>query len=95
MYKAVDGQLRQYNLARVRHRTRDRAQKFKTYQTVEFPANAASLFRTSVSISGTTVVSEGYATVLDKDPEEEVDHPSRLQLKEALNTRVGEQWVAM
>ena len=75
LYKAVDGQWRQYNLVRVRHRTRNRVQHFKTYQIVEVPDNAASLFRTSVSITGTTVVSEGYTTVLDKEPEVEVDHP--------------------
>ena len=44
---------------------------------------------------GTTVVSEGYVTVLDKDPEEEVDHHSRLKLKEVLNTRAREQYAAI
>ena len=95
LYKVVDGQWRQYNSVRARQRTRNRVQHFKTYGIVEYPDDAASLFRTSVSITGTIVVSEGYAAVLDKEPEGEVDHPSRLKLQGELDNRAGEQWASM
>lgn len=48
---------------------------------VKFPEDETSLRQTSVSITGTMMTPEGFATLLDKEPEDEVELPSRLRLQ--------------
>ena len=95
LYRFLDGQWSSYYLLNVRQRTRNRRSTFRSYRLIDVPVNRALLHRTSVTRKGVNVVLEGFATILDKEQDDNVEPPSRLRLQQELDDNEGEQWASM
>lgn len=91
LYKREEGDCCQYSLVRVRQKTRNRVNRFRSYRIVECLEDAASLQRTMVSITDTMMALTGYVILLDKKLEDKLELPSLLRLQRELDNRDSEQ----